>query len=542
MSEVKYGTPATGTTAPLGNSPIGPSNKKTNVTIDRRYTDIIKSFLYSMARSAYNGFFSAFSYIGQCMKGCAGRIIKVKDAAARTLFGQKLVKSDSSEAKSNHDVGDLSSQHPKLDIDAITDSEAVGCVPKGLPNDGNTCFMASALQAMMCCLSFVRQVEESGPGEPELIGPEKKPAIPGAINILKEIDGQPPFSFLNSFLETIMGDTSELSSDQVTLPPGSDTWTRVEIETYRMQKKAHAEIHKYLLNMIRSVYGQSKGVESSDLDSVDLSIGALRKAMACSGVWADMNYMEKKSAFTRQHDAANVVEMLTDLFMKNDSCKLSRYSTPIGHEHLRFRKDETQRVLQAFLPESGKSCQLGSLVDRVFKDEEENEPRNFYPGEAVEPTDESIITKCKYTAKLRLGNLPAVIPIHIKRFKYNKNTNSSSKNEMDVELPENGGIDLSPYYEGPNKEQASYRIKSIVIQENSDGDLEYGHYYSYVEMGGIWYECNDGSITKISREEALGRKDAYMVILERVNDLDSDSENSDDEPEEWFDALDYSDP
>ena len=91
-------------------------------------------------------------------------------------------------------------------------------------------------------------------------------------------------------------------------------------------------------------------------------------------------------------------------------------------------------------------------------------------------------------------------------------------------MPKDGIVDLTRYYDAPQgaQKQGRYKIKSYVVHR---GSLDGGHYVSYVEINGKYYYCDDTGTgpgrnvyKEISKDDFLDRKDAYLVVLERLPD------------------------
>jgi ubiquitin C-terminal hydrolase len=60
--------------------------------------------------------------------------------------------------------------------------------------------------------------------------------------------------------------------------------------------------------------------------------------------------------------------------------------------------------------------------------------------------------------------------------------------------------------------ECQYVFMSVV---KNTGSMEDGHYTSYVRQGGLWWCCNDGSVSPITLEKALNEQ-AYILFYERA--------------------------
>ena len=71
----------------------------------------------------------------------------------------------------------------------------------------------------------------------------------------------------------------------------------------------------------------------------------------------------------------------------------------------------------------------------------------------------------------------------------------SSKNNAKLLFEDT--IDLKEFYDNDDKQQLSkYKLFGII---NHVGNLNYGHYYSYIKIENEWYEFNDSNIFKIDK-------------------------------------------
>ena len=95
----------------------------------------------------------------------------------------------------------------------------------------------------------------------------------------------------------------------------------------------------------------------------------------------------------------------------------------------------------------------------------------------------------------------------------------AKKDARPVDLPDDGIVDLAKYHDAPKDgpKQTKYKVKSYVAHSGSSVKL--GHYVTYVEMGGKYYFCDDTDpnfFKEITKKEFFGRKDAYLLVLERL--------------------------
>ena len=88
----------------------------------------------------------------------------------------------------------------------------------------------------------------------------------------------------------------------------------------------------------------------------------------------------------------------------------------------------------------------------------------------------------------------------------------SIKNNIRVSFKEM--IDLKDYCDTDlYKENTQYRLLGTI---NHIGNINYGHYYSYIRIGEIWYEFNDSIVQKVSRMD-YDSSSVCVLFYEKIN-------------------------
>ena len=106
--------------------------------------------------------------------------------------------------------------------------------------------------------------------------------------------------------------------------------------------------------------------------------------------------------------------------------------------------------------------------------------------------------------KISFWNLPKVLIIVLKRF-----NNNREKIDNLIKFPFD--LDLCKYCVGYRKNTFKYKLKSVA---NHDGNLNGGHYYSYVcNPNGKWYTYNDTNVSLMKKEDVV-TKGAYCLFYE----------------------------
>lgn len=111
----------------------------------------------------------------------------------------------------------------------------------------------------------------------------------------------------------------------------------------------------------------------------------------------------------------------------------------------------------------------------------------------------------KYFRKIKIFNLPKYLIISFKRFKGNRKISNF------IDFPINN-LDLTPYYNGYNKNKYNYNLHAIC---NHSGNTGGGHYYAYVCHDSKWYNMNDRSVGEIS-EKNIKTENAYILFYEKI--------------------------
>ncbi|RCK55049.1 Ubiquitin carboxyl-terminal hydrolase 8 [Candida viswanathii] len=128
-------------------------------------------------------------------------------------------------------------------------------------------------------------------------------------------------------------------------------------------------------------------------------------------------------------------------------------------------------------------------------------------------------TKCssvKSTTKtLKIQMVPAVLTLHLKRFKHDLN---STKIESKIEIPM--FLNISKYCAEQETQQQEgagerggrvkeiYELFGVVVHE---GSISTGHYTVYIKNSGQWYKCDDSVVSLVSQDEVLN-SNAYLLF------------------------------
>jgi ubiquitin C-terminal hydrolase len=244
----------------------------------------------------------------------------------------------------------------------------------------------------------------------------------------------------------------------------------------------------------------------------------------------------KRDNLYRQLDAATFMEFLFDQFLDCGFKYIEHAKIPEfpGLEYV--KRPEPMNILQIpFLTDrNGKKYKkienLITLSLRPHNVHEDNpdDQRRFNPQEmkvinAEEasrvPKDVGEVKVKDYMHFHKLDELPDVLTLHFKRF-VNVRVPGSAVPDLrkvndPVELPaaKNGIIDLSKHCETPDGKPLAYPVNyEIISYVVHSGSLHGGHYISYVKKGGKYWKCDDldrNGYQEITKEDFFLGKEEY---------------------------------
>lgn len=298
-------------------------------------------------------------------------------------------------------------------------------------------------------------------------------------------------------------------------------------------------IQQELLQFIDAQQRNSSGAEAlTQMEFILLlhggpSLNRLREAIFKSGFHSELSM----SGLRDQHDSAYVIELLLDCFFEEYKFNWRGYaSTPIfpGLEFINGGvdgEDEQVSCLQIPLRAKAEHQKLDVLVraslgKHVQRDKDPGDQRTFDPKDGIviegkedlaAPILDAAATKVpEYHEWYKITKLPPVLTIQFKRF-----TPGLRKDSRPVELPADGILDLTRYYDAPSggPKRARYKLKSMVRHMGSS--LQSGHYVADVEIGGKYFNCNDldsKGFKPSTEKDFFSHKDPYLLFFERIDE------------------------
>ncbi|WP_068468093.1 hypothetical protein [Candidatus Protochlamydia phocaeensis] len=262
------------------------------------------------------------------------------------------------------------------------------------------------------------------------------------------------------------------------------------------------------------------------------SIAQLRRLLANSNLHIEFN----PGTLTRQLDAASAVEVLLDSILEYRG-KLQRFTkTPAVPGRL-FRSGNPEPTSSLHIPLIPQLRNLADLISHRFTIENRDDPDNqiiVTPAEGLienqELADAAVldinqeVKSAQYETWDRLVSLPDVIALHLVRFK-GEVGRTTSKISSPVNLPADGIVDLSPYYDPMPGEplDARYEITGFV---SHIGSLHGGHYVAFIKKEenqsgqAAYWVCDDMAnppFRKITKDMFYSQDQPYLLILKRVH-------------------------
>ncbi|SPQ93520.1 unnamed protein product (mitochondrion) [Plasmodiophora brassicae] len=141
-------------------------------------------------------------------------------------------------------------------------------------------------------------------------------------------------------------------------------------------------------------------------------------------------------------------------------------------------------------------------------------------------SDKFFCRKCEThqpcTKQLSIQSLPAVLTVHLKRFKHlgrAQTPSASTKLDNFIAFPADH-LDLGQFVsqeataDGGKPQLGAHVYKLFAVVEHK-GSVDSGHYISYVRREHSWFKCDDAVVTRRSEREVLSSP-AYMLFYQQV--------------------------
>ena len=335
----------------------------------------------------------------------------------------------------------------------------------GFNNLGATCYMNSALQNIIHCKSFIDKIKAFQ-----------------NTNIINSQDKSITNSFLNlcnSLIDANNKETRRYLTYTYSLNSISPSTFK---SNFCLKHKDYTRGQHDSIEFLRTLLD-----DISKEMNINQNISAY-KELTTEGKSKDEQSQEYHN-FYKSRENSIVVDVFYNQIINifTCSCKYESYS---------FQK---LLDIPLLLPNKNYKIDFSSLINDYFKEEE---------------LDWS--TKCekcqkpelKHSKLMKFCILNEIVIFSLQRF----DPVLSIKNNIRVSFKEL--IDLKDYCDADlYKDNTQYRLLGTI---NHISNINYGHYYSYIRIGEIWYEFNDSIVQKVSRMD-YDSSSVCVLFYEKIN-------------------------
>ena len=316
----------------------------------------------------------------------------------------------------------------------------------GFNNLGATCYMNSALQNLIHCKIFIEKIAILK--NPNIINTQDKSITNSFLNLCNSlIDSR------NKETRTYLRYISSLNS----ISPSNFK------SNFCLKHKEYMRGQHDSIEFLRTL-----------LDDLSKEINVNQNISAYKELTTQGKSKEEQSKEYHNFFISRENSIIVDIFYNQI---INIFTCSCGFESYSFQK---LLDIPLLLPNKKSSIDLSSLINEYFKEEE---------------LDWS--SKCENCLKPELKHLKItkfcilneIVIFSLQRF----DPVLSIKNNIRVSFDEI--IDLKEYCDlDLFKQNTKYRLCGTI---NHIGNINYGHYYTYVRIGEIWYEFNDSLVQKV---------------------------------------------
>jgi len=412
-------------------------------------------------RSRFNNFYTTNSTYGSFYEDIKKKVKEDQEQQRRESNQYEYSHPNySNNYHNNNNINTLN--RPKTPILPLNDSSIVGSISSsltGLMNLGNTCYINTSLQNLIHCTPFIARFLEV------------------SNNIMQKKAHPTPIS--EAFYELLLQiyDNNNNNQEDYINPGGFvEKFTSLHNQFYGNQEHDTQEFCRFLLQDF-----------NCELNQV-LNPSIYRKEMAYD--------RDKRKMFKNYKDDCHTKEnsIITDIFIGYFSFE---YNCECGFKEFSF-----SQFLD--LPVQMNSGINGFDLFQMLQN-------NFYRKSYVDMGENCRF--CKRTSKkeeiMRVAYLPQVLIISLQRI--NKN---GMKNEAPVRFYE--GLDLREIIDAEISDGSSTKYNLFAVT-NHIGEINTGHYFSYIKIGKNWYCFEDSKVYKVGYQINMTSKDVYTLFYMRSN-------------------------
>lgn len=398
--------------------------------------------------------------------------------------------------------------------------------PVGLLNHGVTCYMNSAIQAMLHIPAMQHYLDDIHNGK------YKKVLKPRSVShVLSELSrrmwGLEDGSGNSSSPNKKSGAAPKFINPKKIIQRLDDIncmmseWQQEDSHEYymslmsRLQEDSTPSGAKLNLSILYDIFGgllhqsvtckNCGSISNTKQEFYDLSLGLNKKRNNSSSAEAQTTETLSKPELQAQNNnsAYPASDKLTNNNIHN---KVSDYNNN-DNSNTNTNNNSNNNIST----NSGTNHALQKYsIEKSIKD--------FFSSELIkidklDPSSGYVCENCKQrTNAVKISTIdraPETLTVHLKRFKFNGN--SSSKMKQPVSYPKY--LDLSQF--STSHSPTKYQLTSVIVHEGRS--ILSGHYVAHcLQPDGSWANYDDEYINKINEREALKDPSAYFLVYTRL--------------------------
>lgn len=413
-------------------------------------------------RSRFNNFYTTNSTYGSFYEDIKNKVKQDQEQQRRQSNQYEYSHPNYSNNYHNNNTINVNTiNRAKTPILPLKDSSIVGNISSsltGLINLGNTCYINTSLQNLIHCTPFIAKFLEV------------------SNNILQRKANSAPIS--EAFYELLLQIYDNNNQEDYINPGGFvEKFTSLHNQFYGNQEHDTQEFCRFLLQDFNCELNQ---VTNPSVYKKEMAYDRDKKKMF-------KNY--KNDCHTKENS------IITDIFIGYFSFE---YNCECGFKEFSF-----SQFLD--LPVQMNSGIHGFDLFQMLQN-------NFYKKSYVDMGENCRF--CKRTSKkeeiMRVAYLPQVLIISLQRI----NPKNGMKNDAPVKFYE--GLDLREIIDAEISDGSSTKYNLFAVT-NHIGEINTGHYFSYIKIDKNWYCFEDSKVYKVGYKIDMTSKEVYTLFYMRSN-------------------------